>query len=257
MREKLLSGVNVCWTEFNFKKWIYLYSFLSERCIDSCWFLDSDVLLVDSLDSLEKSTSLSSVDWTFWNTLHQQQGWIRSRLVVREFIEHFLDIFSDKSRLSSIEYSLFADNPNAGFTLMRAWDSFYLEHKFKASSINDLVSTSPPLIFVVDSSRNASYNVVNSNCYGGSRSVAKLFLDNNLLIYTQDSVTRRFNPATFLDLSWLDQDLFWCLRIIHSLAFARQFEGLRSVDDLPIFLFLYRLIRIFARLKTFFDRLQF
>ena len=106
-RKTSLSGVNVCWTEFNFKKWIYLYSFLSERCIDSCWFLDSDVLLVDSLDSLEKSTSLSSVDWTFWNTLHQQQGWIRSRLVVREFIEHFLDIFSDKSRLSSIEYSLF------------------------------------------------------------------------------------------------------------------------------------------------------
>ena len=74
------------------------------------------LILVDPSDT-EDALLANQVKWTYWNELHQHQGWIGDVDVLDRFIKNFIHLFRDRSIIEKLEKSEFLDNPSWGFTL--------------------------------------------------------------------------------------------------------------------------------------------
>lgn len=118
------------WCRFNFLKWFVLYEYSMQSNLLSCWTFDSDTYIATNLSTLE--FSLSKTDWTWYNHLHQLQGWIGNFDVIKSFTKYLIYLFSSTDEINAIAASLSA-NPLYGFTLMRAWDSFYSRNDHMSS----------------------------------------------------------------------------------------------------------------------------
>lgn len=250
------SGVNVCWTRFNFIKWIALYNFLCRHSINSCWFFDSDILLLKRLAPLENSVKTESVDWTYWNHLHQQQGWVGLRALLKEFIEFYLSVFEDKSYLRHLEETTFKDNPRWGFTLMRAWDLFHRNsNSYKSVHLSSIGSTSP-IVFAVNPSRSQFENLSVSSTNWISGTVVELFSNRQGSLYVYNLDHDYFSPVHMLDTSWMDSELYSLVRRLLRPRGAKMQNGLISIDQYRRPLILRLTAKVVAKLEAWIKHLR-
>lgn len=226
----IVSGVSTCWTKFNFLKWIGLYEYLMAHQIDQCWFFDSDMLILADPSDTEYRLLANQVKWTYWNDLHQHQGWIGDVDILDNFIKNYIGLFRDGSVIERLENSEFLDNPSWGFTLMRAWDDFYQNVQKSHSGLLQESFQDNILVCLDAHDQRDSHKFYMSRHAWNGRSAKEIFYDKDGRLYARLAESDGFIPIACLSMSWVDPSLFRALRRVLRNKNMRHL-GIRSLDE--------------------------
>jgi hypothetical protein len=227
----IVSGVSTCWTKFNFLKWIGLYEYLRGNEIEHCWFFDSDMLVISDPAKTEDVLLARSLKWTYWNDLHQHQGWIGDPSIIDSFVKHFIYLFRDKTLIQKLEETDFMQNPSWGFTLMRAWNEFHRRQDDGHSEWLQKMIPDSLLVYLDGTIENELYSLVRSRHRWQGRPAKEVFYDRKGSLFARLEGRDGFLPITFLNLSWADPELVSLIRRTQTVGSMSHY-GLRSVDEL-------------------------
>ncbi len=227
----VVSGVDTCWTKFNFLKWIGLYEYLRSSEIESCWFFDSDMLVLSDPAKTEEIILRRNVKWTYWNELHQHQGWIGDPSIIDKFTKYFIYLFKDKTLIQKLEKTDFLHNPSWGFTLMRAWNEFRRSQDDSHSEWLQEMIPDGLLVYLDGTIEKELYSLHRSRHQWHGRSAKELFYDRSGRLYARLIDRDGFLPITLLNLSWADPELVSLIRHTQTVGQMRHY-GLQSIDQL-------------------------
>lgn len=244
------------WCRFNFLKWFALYEYSKRSNVPSCWTFDSDTYITSNLSILE--SSLSQTDWTWYNHLHQLQGWIGNFDVIKSFTKYLIYLFSSAHEINAITTSL-SSNPLFGFTLMRAWDSFYFRNDHMSTMRLDSLLVDHIFLECISQPRDEFEQTIFP---GSAFPNFRLYTYANQL-YVFNTSTNRFVKVWGLNISWQSDYVMYCIyssiqqhvlaeKLFHSGPYALQFSITRR---LAFYLVKYtsRLAKLFRKLKSNFS----
>lgn len=186
------------------------------------------LILADPSDT-EDALLANQVKWTYWNELHQHQGWIGDVDVLDRFIKHFIHLFRDRDVIEKLENSEFIDNPSWGFTLMRAWDDFYnCAHRGGSEWLQKDLRVGL-LVYLDGTIENESYKLRKSRHAWSGRPAKEIFYDKDGRLFVRLAENDGFIPIAFLNLSWVDPSL---LRPVQRVLGNKNMRhlGLHSLD---------------------------
>jgi hypothetical protein len=115
------------WLQFNFKRYYYIHEFLRQESKNSCWYFDSDVLILSNLKKQE--LKFQKFDFAVHSNLN---GFINSIQSLFLYLEHNISAFTDNQFLLNQRNKIDL-NPNLALTEMATFTSFIQTKKINHS----------------------------------------------------------------------------------------------------------------------------
>lgn len=115
------------WLKFNFKRYYYIHEFLKRELKNSCWYFDSDVLILSDLKKQE--LKFQNIDFAVHSNIN---GYIKSRETLSLYLEHNISIFTDNDFLLNQRKKIYL-HPNLALTEMATFKTFIQNEKIQYS----------------------------------------------------------------------------------------------------------------------------
>jgi hypothetical protein len=113
------------WLKFNFKRYYYIHEFLKRESKNSCWYFDSDVLILSDL----KKQELKFQKFNF--AVHSNiNGYINSREMLSLYLQHNISTFTDNEFLLNQRKKIDL-YPNLALTEMATFKTFIQNDRIK------------------------------------------------------------------------------------------------------------------------------
>lgn len=131
---------NKDWVNFVFKRWFYIYNFVSSQNINDFWHFDSDNMILSSLKMHEEKFKL--YDCTEQCDGACMNGYISNPLIVFKYINKINELFQNRRYLEMQEKEFTEVNSNFAFTEMRAYVVFKEEENINSIRLNSIIDGS-------------------------------------------------------------------------------------------------------------------
>lgn len=128
------------WVNFVFKRWFYVYNFLTSGKIERFWHFDSDTMIVDDLAVHE--AKFAAYDCTEQCDGSCMNGFISSRAVVGKYVQKINELFQRRAYLEEQAREFKTTNPGYAFTEMRAYAQFRTEEKINSIRLSQVIDGS-------------------------------------------------------------------------------------------------------------------
>ena len=115
------------WLKFNFKRYYYIHEFLKQESKYSCWYFDSDVLILSDLNKQE--LKFQNFDFAVHSNIN---GYINSRDTLFLYLEHNISTFTDNEFLLDQRKKIDL-HPNLALTEMATFKTFIQNGNIKHS----------------------------------------------------------------------------------------------------------------------------
>lgn len=123
------------WLKFNFKRYYYIHEFLKQESINSCWYFDSDVLILSDLNKQE--LKFQNFDFAVHSNIN---GYINSRETLYLYLEHNISTFTDSEFLLNQRKKIDL-NSNLALTEMATFKTFIQNRKIKHSILKKNINS--------------------------------------------------------------------------------------------------------------------
>lgn len=124
----------VDWVNFVFKRWFYVYNFITSENIGPFWHFDSDNLILDDLSDHE--SKFSGSDCTEQCEGACINGFISNRSVVYRYLKHINKLFQDDAYLAKMQSDFDLFDSEYAFTEMAAYVDFKKADNPKTMRLN-------------------------------------------------------------------------------------------------------------------------
>jgi hypothetical protein len=122
------------WLKFNFKRYYYIHEFLKQESKNSCWYFDSDVLILSDLNKQE--LKFQNFDFAVHSNIN---GFINSRETLSLYLEHNISTFTDNEFLLNQRKKIDL-HPSLALTEMATFKTFIqneiIKHSILKKNIN-------------------------------------------------------------------------------------------------------------------------
>ncbi len=179
---------------FCFKRWFYLYEFMKENNLNSCWYFDSDTLILSNLNKKEES-KFSQYEITEQSNGSNMKGLIKFS-PLEKFIRTTNELFLDKKYLTEQKKDM-REYPNYAFCDMRAYRAFKEKNNPAVIKLNTEINkeTHDENICQDDGMETEYIDSL-------KRIIKKLYFKNNN-IYEKNKTTKELIKIKTLNMSWV------------------------------------------------------
>ena len=127
------------WVNFVFRRWFYIYNFLTAHDINNFWHFDSDTMITDSLSIHEKS--FLPYDCTEQCNGSCMNGFISGPNIVLKYLNKINELFQDEKYIQEQQKEFDEKNVGFAFTEMRAYEKFK-EDGLNSARLNSIIDGS-------------------------------------------------------------------------------------------------------------------
>lgn len=187
------------WTNFVFKRWFYVHSFLLENGINEFWHFDSDNMILDDLN--KHKYKFDSYDCTEQCESYCINGFISGLVVVQGYVDKIISLFQDQNYLAAQREDL-SKKPTFAFTEMRAYTAYRDQESIKSIRLNTIINgeTFDDCICFDDGYFQYDYSI-------NYRYLKKIYFNNNE-IYFKLIKSKDYIKVVSLNLSWVSTEVF-------------------------------------------------
>jgi hypothetical protein len=187
------------WVNFVFKRWYYVFNFISSAGVEGFWHFDSDNMILDDL-SLHEST-FDVYDCTEQCGGICMNGYVSGARVVKAYIDRINDLFQRKEFLRAQQEEFDSVHPGFAFTEMRAYEIFKAEERIKSIRLATIIdgTTFDDCVCVADGM------VMEPTRFGGNVKKVVLAADGFYCETQSDHTLIKLNS---LNLSWVPVSCF-------------------------------------------------
>lgn len=187
------------WTQFVFKRWFYIHSFINVQNINNFWHFDSDNLIFTNL--LKHESYLNHYDCTEQCQGICMNGYISNKEVVNGYVNKINELFSDEVFLQK-QIEEFKINKNFAFTEMRAYNEYKQSSKIKSIQLNSFQQNGYFDECICNADNFLSYKGKINNY-----NLKKIFFDRNCNIYGFNELNQKFIRYNSLNMSWVPKEV--------------------------------------------------
>lgn len=229
------------WLKFNFKRYFYIHEFLKQESKMSCWYFDSDVLILSDLNKQE--LKFKKYDFAVHSNVN---GYINSMQTLFLYLEHNISAFTNNQFLLNQrqKINLF---PNLALTEMATFKSFLQNEKIKYSILNININgeTFDECLLVAD-----GMEIIEIPFHG--KKYKKLYADLSGNIFCRDADSFFFIKMITLNMSGAPSSLY--RKIFYTSTTSKYLNKFNSILNYKYFLgFKYSIIlRFWHRIISYF-----
>ncbi len=236
------------WVNFVFKRYFYLYNYLSKHNVGSFWHFDSDTMIVNSLGQFEPG--FAGYDCTEQCNGMCMNGFIASSDIVKRYIIKINELFKRESYIAQQQQEFESANQGFAFTEMRAYQTFKEEEKIKTVRLNRIVNN-----FSFDDCLCQEHGMKMEPLPSG-HTCKKIYLaGSGQFFFEPEKAGSKPVQINTLNLSWLPLYVFHIVMEHSKHKAETQLEELITLNKTPTlaqqnFPLLFRLKYLFSRIQT-------
>lgn len=188
------------WTNFVFKRWFYIYSFLKEQGINDFWHFDSDNMILDNLNA--HSYKFDSYDCTEQCGSSCLNGYVSGINVVFGYLKTINSLFLNDQYIAEQESNLI-NYPTFAFTEMRAYTVYRDKNSIRSTRLNKIINaeTFDDCICFEDGYVQYKFQIDN-------RSLKQIYFNNKGEIFFKNTKDDQYVRVVTLNLSWVPIKIF-------------------------------------------------
>ncbi len=216
------------WTNFVFKRWFYIYSFLKEQGVNEFWHFDSDNMILDDLNT--HNYKFNSYECTEQCESFCMNGYVSGINVVKGYLNTVNLLFQDQKYITEQKENLI-DHPTFAFTEMRAYTAYRDQESIKSIRLNTIIDgeTFDDCICFKD-------GFTQYSCPINYRRLKKIYFNDEGIIYFKRVDSGQYIKVITLNLSWVPIEIFKSITNIssgkwnNSIKYVTNRDGLYELD---------------------------